>query len=87
MTQPTEGDIWKMCDTEAGSISLSCVSGQRCLARLRRSRGRARMTYWDLLLRQDDSTILASDAYGHDVGGGDGLEGIFYSNHNASAPV
>ena len=33
MTQPTEGDIWKMCDTEAGSISLSCIMGQRCLAR------------------------------------------------------
>lgn len=44
------------------------------------------MTYWDLLLRQDDSTILASDAYGHDVGGGDGLEGIFYGSHNTSAP-
>lgn len=44
------------------------------------------MTYWDLLLRQDDSTILASDAYGHDIGGGDGLEGIFYGSHNMSAP-
>lgn len=44
------------------------------------------MTYWDLLLRQDDPTILASDAYGHDVGGGDGLEGIFYGSHNSSAP-
>lgn len=47
----------------------------------------ARMTYWDFLLRQDDSTILASDAYGHDIGGGDGLEGIFYGKHNMSAPV
>lgn len=44
------------------------------------------MTYWDLLLRQDDSTILASDADGHDIGGGDGLEGIFYGSHNMSAP-
>lgn len=26
MTQPTEGEIWKMWDTEAGSISLSYVA-------------------------------------------------------------
>lgn len=50
-------------------------------------RARTRVTYWDLLLRQDDSTILASDAYRHDVGGSNGLEGIFYSKDNRSAPV
>lgn len=38
MTQPTEGDIWKMCDTEAGSINLSCILGQQCLARPEKSR-------------------------------------------------
>lgn len=49
-------------------------------------RAGARVTYWDLLLRQDDPAILASDANGHDVGSGDGLEGIFYRSHNTSAP-
>lgn len=49
-------------------------------------RAGARVTYWDLLLRQDDPAILASDANGHDVGSGDGLEGIFYGGHNTSAP-
>lgn len=28
MTQPTDGEIWKMCDTEEGSISLSYSRGQ-----------------------------------------------------------
>lgn len=51
------------------------------------SRAGAWMTYWDLLLRQDDSTVLSTDAYGHDIGGGDGLEGIFYDSHSTSAPV
>lgn len=51
------------------------------------SRAGARVTYWDLLLRQDDSTILAPDAYRHYVGCGDGFEGIFYVNYNKSAPM
>ena len=25
MTHPTEGEIWKMCETDAGSINLSCL--------------------------------------------------------------
>jgi hypothetical protein len=45
------------------------------------------MTYRNFLLRQDNSTVLSTDANGHDVGGGDGFEGIFYDNHNMSAPV
>lgn len=35
------------------------------------------LTYWNLLLGQDNSAVLAPDANGHDVGGCDGLEGIF----------
>jgi len=38
---------------------------------------------WDLLLRQNYGAVLASDADGHDVGGGDSFEGILYKRRLA----
>lgn len=84
MTQPTEGEIWKMWDTDDGSISLSW--GHRV------STGRYKqpccdgwpwtwlIAYGDLLLGQDDGAVLAPDAYRHDVGSRDSLEGILCIN-------
>jgi len=35
-------------------------------------------TYWNLLLGQDNSTVLSSKTNGHDIRSCDGLERIFY---------
>jgi hypothetical protein len=42
-------------------------------------------TYGDLLLGQDDCAVLPLEPYGHDVRGGDGLEGIFYRRVSSAA--
>lgn len=61
-----------MWDTEDGSISLSYFEVSMPLTGFAEDN-----PYWDLLLRQDDSAVLATDAYCHDVCGGDGFECIF----------
>lgn len=69
-----------MCETEAGSMSLSYFgAGWSALGRFVSFRrgGRLMITYWDLLLGQYDGAILAAHSYRHDVGICDGLEGIF----------
>lgn len=74
MTHPTDGEILKICDTEAGSINLSCGLCQKG-----RNDIRLRLpTYRDLLLRQDHGTVLPSHPDRCDICSGDSLEGIFY---------
>lgn len=41
--------------------------------------------YGNLLLRQDHSAVLAAHTYRHNIGSGDGLEGIFCSDTSGSA--
>lgn len=62
MTQPTEGEILKMWETEAGSISLSCKACQ-CEPRSEDSI----KPYGNLFLRQNHGAIFSADAYRHDV--------------------
>ncbi len=81
MTQPTEGEIWKMCDTDDGSISLSCglVSSSSW------SKRKDKQTYGNFLLRQDYGAVFAAHPDGHDIGRRNSFEGIFYPMDLASA--
>lgn len=60
MTQPTEGDNRKMCETDEGSMSLSCSRRQYTLCSLARWCGI--VPYRHLLLRDDYRTVLAPHA-------------------------
>jgi hypothetical protein len=57
MTQPTDGESLKMCETDDGSMSLSCAHmSTPCLTRP------ACDTYGHLLLRDDYRAVLAPHA-------------------------
>ncbi len=72
ITQPTEGDSLKICETDDGSISLSCCAASAQISHTQDSRS----TYWDFLLRQYHSAVLASDPNRCNIGGSDSFEGI-----------
>lgn len=75
MTQPTEGEILKTCETEDGSMSLSYewVSWFACAGEP------SATTHSNFLLGQHNGTVLASHTDRGDVGRRDSLECIFYS--------
>lgn len=75
MTTPTDGEIWKMWETEEGSISLSCV-GVSITALSSQVRRSGPIAYGNLLLRQYYGAVLATESYRHDVRSCDGLEGV-----------
>lgn len=75
ITQPTDGEILKMCVTDEGSMSLSCR--RRNLALALQTVPMKSVTYRDFLLRDDDSAILPANSYRGDICGCDRFEGIF----------
>lgn len=79
--QPTEGEILKTCDTDEGSISLSCKTSSVCQLRKQTNCSpNTNTTYRYFLLRQYDSAVFASDPKRCDVGGCDCLESVFCCN-------
>lgn len=73
ITQPTDGDSLKMCDTEEGSISLS--SKTLTLVIILEVLGAS--THWYFLLREHYRAALPSNSDRCDVGSSDGFEGVF----------
>lgn len=77
MTQPTDGDNWNMCETDDGSMSLSCITQYISSALGMVVEWCGIISYRNLLLRQDNSTILSSHSNRHDICRCDSFECIF----------
>lgn len=76
-TQPTDGEILKIWETDDGSISLSY---QRFSFILRgAASGRTNRHF---LLGENDGAILASDADGRDICGSDRFKCILYHKYS-----